>query len=96
MFTQRDVFDGFMRSVWGDDPDAPDMDTFSDAFDVANVMGAKRTNTVMVKGETYHEYLFPDGSVIWIGERNGRGSEVTHDPHNISGMDPVVPQRADA
>ena len=79
-YAQRDVFHDFMRAVWGDNEDGPNYDTYSDAFEVARVMGAKPTGQHHDDGDKWHEFLFADGSTTWIVERGGHGAGIDHNP----------------
>lgn len=80
--TQADLFDATMRAVWDNnmrDSDDNDLyDKLTDARDVASIFGAKPTNARSAAwdgGAT--EWLFPDGSTIWIiGGGNGLASNM--------------------
>jgi hypothetical protein len=71
--TQSDIFQAFMKAAWGDGEDIPP-GTFADAFEVATTLGAKPNGPK--KKNNGREWLFPDGSVVYIIERDGHGTGI--------------------
>jgi hypothetical protein len=79
---QTDIFDGFMKGVWGDD-EAEMYDDARDAGETASVMGAKPTGSHASRdGRDWNEWLFPDGSTVWI-ESNGSAIERERPTHKL-------------
>lgn len=72
--TQANVLQYFMPKVWDSVPGEDLYDKYSDARVVATILAATTTAT---KRDEWEEWLFPDGSLIWI---NDTGSGITEDP----------------
>jgi len=75
--TQADIFRRFLNHVW---EGGPDYDLYSDAREVAQAMGAKKTG--QGTAQDWSEYLFPDGSTAEI-LNDGSGVDDPPDPTGL-------------